>query len=527
MANKKSSINKKATSTKNNTSNVKTKKETFEKSSKARLILKVIILVILIIAIVIGLTKACDKDEKVKDKKDKKPVAVIEDDNNLKDLDDNSKTNQVVIYSEIKQLDYEVTKEESKTETIAEEEIIVSDSTAPVVTGVRDGEVGSSFIINAMDDKTETSNLIVKIDNEDYTLGEEYTINGDHTLVVTDEAGNKTIINFTVAIIVVDGADEAADLNSIIANAEDGDIIALSSDIEDTTLEIPADKEITLDLNGKNIKLNSGSELVATIYNSGDLIIRDSKGEGKIIADYSFVTDDGLITIESGNIEVYNDYAIFCINGGKVVINGGVITSLYAPLTGNNTTGIMDFVVNSGTLTAEQGPAVYMPGPVSLTVTGGTLNGGISLRMGIVNISGGTINAITNYIDLPTDIINGKPAYTYSGNVWFPDAIYVLGGTYTTDVVGANNNLELNIIGGTINNQNGQGSAVAIYDLGKVAQNMNIKITDAAVLSTNATNGRKAFDVLSLADIGVTTPEAGYDQIHATIIKDIAQQYNN
>lgn len=81
--------------------------------------MKNIILVILIIAIVIGLTKACDKDEKVKDKKDKKPVAVIEDDNNLKDLDDNSNTNQVVIYSEIKQLDYEVTKEELKTETVA------------------------------------------------------------------------------------------------------------------------------------------------------------------------------------------------------------------------------------------------------------------------------------------------------------------------------------------------------------------------------------------------------------------------
>lgn len=203
--------------------------------------MKNIVLVILIIAIVIGLTKACDKDEKVKDKKDKKPVAVIEDDNNLKDLDND--INEVTIYSEIKQLTYEVAIDESKTETIACEEIIVSDSTAPVVTGVRDGEVGSSFIINAMDDKTETSNLIVKIDNEDYTLGEEYTINGDHTLVVADEAGNKTIINFTVAIIVVDGADEAADLNSIIANADAGDIIYLSSNVYEN---INIDKSIII-----------------------------------------------------------------------------------------------------------------------------------------------------------------------------------------------------------------------------------------------------------------------------------------
>lgn len=525
MANKKSSSNKttiKKTAVK--------KGSIKESNNMKKTIFNVIILIIFLVAIILLLVNTFKKQEEPK-KEDEKPVADIvdnEDDNGLKNYDDTTNYEKVVYLANVYQ--EEVKKEEVKeTSKVSEEPTSEAtlDVTAPTVEGVEENAVSDSFTIYATDDITYSDRLLVKIDGEDYVLGEPYTKNGDHTLVVTDEAGNETIIHFTVAIIVVNSADEVADLNGIIANAEDGDIIALSSDIEDTTLEIPADKRITLDLNGKNLKLNSASESVATIYNSGDLIIRDSKGEGKIIADYSFVTDDGLITIESGNIEVYNDYAIFCINGGKVVINGGVITSLYAPLTGNNTTGAMDFVVNGGTLTAEQGPAVYMPGPVSLTVNGGTLNGGISLRMGIVNIFGGTINAITNYIDLPTDIINGKPAYTYSGNVWFPDAIYVLGGTYTTDVVGTNNNLVLNITGGTINNQNGQGSVVAIYDLGKVAQNMNIKITDAAVLSTNATNGRKAFDVLRLADIGVTTPEAGYDQIHATIIKDIAQQYNN
>lgn len=48
----------------------------------------------------------------------------------------------------------------------------------------------------------------------------------------------------------------------------------------------------------------------------------------------------------------------------------------------------MNFTVNGGILTAEQGPAIYMPGQVSFTVAGGTLNGGISLRMGQVNILG-------------------------------------------------------------------------------------------------------------------------------------------
>ena len=52
----------------------------------------------------------------------------------------------------------------------------------------------------------------------------------------------------------------------------------------------------------------------------------------------------------------------------------------------------MNFTVNGGTLTAKYGPAIYMPGQVNLTITDGTLNGGISLRMGQVDISGGTIN---------------------------------------------------------------------------------------------------------------------------------------
>ena len=160
----------------------------------------------------------------------------------------------------------------------------------------------------------------------------------------------------------------------------------------------------------------------------------------------------------------------------------------------------MNFTVNGGVLTANQGPAIYMPGQTNLTVTGGTLNGGISLRMGTVKISGGTINAVTENIDKPNEY------YNYSGNAWLPDALYVFGGTYTS---ASGNDLNLQITGGTFNCSNGQGSAVAIYDLGKVVQNMSVKISGNAGLSTNAT-GRKAYQVMSLSEIGVSSPAAGY-----------------
>ena len=53
----------------------------------------------------------------------------------------------------------------------------------------------------------------------------------------------------------------------------------------------------------------------------------------------------------------------------------------------------MYFEVNGGTLTTEAGASIYMPNQVSLKITGGTLNGGIFVRMGTITISGGTINA--------------------------------------------------------------------------------------------------------------------------------------
>ena len=196
------------------------------------------------------------------------------------------------------------------------------------------------------------------------------------------------------------------------------------------------------------------------------------------------------------------DYGTYALNGGSVTVNGGEIESKWAALSGNNTTGTMNFEINGGTLTAKEGPAIYMPNQVKLTITNGTLNGGVSLRMGQVDISGGTINATKGSIDDP------KEFYNYSGNAWLPDALYVFGGTYNSEDAHGNA-LKLNITGGTFNCENGQGSAVAIYDLGRVAQAQSVDISGNAVLKTNAT-GRKAYQVLSLADIGVTAPAADY-----------------
>ena len=290
----------------------------------------------------------------------------------------------------------------------------------------------------------------------------------------------------------------AADEYAPLPDAVDG-VITLGSDVtipESMQVTIPANTAITLKLNGKTLTVNKD----CGIYVKGSLTI---EGEGTITSSVTPIQiDGGSLTLNSGKIVSGTDYGTYALNGGSVTVNGGEIESELAALTGNNTTGTMNFVVNGGVLTAKKGPAIYMPNQVRLDITGGTLNGGVSLRMGQVNISGGVINAITSGIDDP------KEYYNYSGNAWLPDALYVFGGTYNSEDAHGNS-LNLNITGGTFNCENRQGSAVAIYDLGLVAQAQSVDISGNAVLKTNATD-RKAYQVLSLADIEVNEPAAGY-----------------
>ena len=302
-------------------------------------------------------------------------------------------------------------------------------------------------------------------------------------------------------VATIDGTQYAS-LQAAINAANDVQIVALIDDFTGD-VKIAEEKKVVLDLRGNSFNVRSDCGINVL----GELTIKDTAGSGKIECDETPIKIDGAsakVTLENGQVISKKNYGVYCKEGGTAIVNGGEISSLDAALTGNNTTGDMNFEVNGGTLTAGRGPVIYMPGQVKLKITDGTLNGGISLRMGQVDISGGIINAITENIDSPAKY------YDYSGNAWMPDALYVFGGTYASENAAYGNSLNLNITGGTFNCQNEEGSAVAIYDLGKVNQKMNVSISGNAELNTIAT-GRNAYDVLSLSDIGVATPKAGFN----------------
>ena len=274
---------------------------------------------------------------------------------------------------------------------------------------------------------------------------------------------------------------------------------------EDITIE--QGKNVTLDLNGYTL---SGKIEVL-----GELIIKSSKDGGKVVLEDRILVgshnkDDktgkvemiaGKCTLESGTIIADNGYAFGVIGGSTVIVNGGEITSLDSPLSSNNTFGPAHIEVNGGVLTAKQGPAIYFPSTGSVKISDGTINGGISLRMGNVDISGGVINATNGSID-PLE-----KYHSYSGNAWLADAIYVWGGTYTSLDEGYTNDLNLNITGGTINGV--IGNAITIYDMGRVAQNITINISGNTKVV--ATNKNLAYSVVTLDEAGVKNIKDGYN----------------
>ena len=348
----------------------------------------------------------------------------------------------------------------------------------------------------AMDGITESGNTLAQTDKE-------APANTLYGRFVPGDTGTLTIDGtpvFGSDIVAQNGSSGYKTLSAAVDAAATGDTITLLTDIsEDVT--IPEGKDVTLDLGGHTMTVPSdcGIEVL------GLLTVTDSGENGTITCTDTPIRVNGSgakFTLESGAVISTDDYGIYAKDNGTAVVNGGSISSKDAALSGNNTTGDMNFEVHGGTITAAQGPAIYMPGQVNLTITNGTLNGGISLRMGQVDISGGTINSITKNIDSPSEY------YGYSGNAWLPDALYVFGGTYTSENATYGNSLNLNITGGTFTCLNDQGSAIAIYDLGKVAQEENISISGDAKL-TSISDTRKSYQVLSLDDISVTDSAYG------------------
>lgn len=265
----------------------------------------------------------------------------------------------------------------------------------------------------------------------------------------------------TAALATEDNTTPGTSPASTLPESKDG-VIKLTENVALTEMA-SISENTTLDLNGYTV---SAGTTALSVTNNAKLIVQDSSVDktGKISSTntngYAAVQlNSGKLVLESGCIES-TQYGVSVFEGSTATINGGSITSEYACLSGNNTKGDMNFIVTGGTLTSTKSEAIYMPGQVTLDISGGVVKGGISARMGQIKISGGEIYGMTT--EQAKDSI--AQYWNYSGSAWIGNAIYVWGGTYTSDNENYGNSCNIEISGGKISGESM--NAIAIYNIG-------------------------------------------------------------
>ena len=229
--------------------------------------------------------------------------------------------------------------------------------------------------------------------------------------------------------------------STAISKAPAGSTVILLNDCEERNLGPSVSKNVTIDLNGKNLVFQS-----ITVDIHGNLTIKDSGNGGTYngtYVDYSVrVKRGGVFNLESGTLtnssttEGTSNVVVWVeggtakkpaastanIKGGKIetkgtpvfvrdpgatvnVSGGDLVGSGLACIAGNGTKGYGGTTINvsGGTLTAKPYDAtsaacgIYHPNEGTLNITGGTINVadgvGVLMRGGKMTMTGGEINA--------------------------------------------------------------------------------------------------------------------------------------
>ena len=334
-------------------------------------------------------------------------------------------------------------------------------------------------------DNTKGANALIKTNNFNTTIpvvknkvttikGHVLTEGGDVNVTVDGVLGEGETINY----VEVDNAEELVDA---IENIENG-MIKLGEDVnlddllnagilatraeKQYGLQIPANKTVILDLNGKKIyqtKAQSGK--YAMIENNGTLTICNSDANTNGTLSYG---DTATLTADVGYASnTIQNNGVLTINEGVVIKNTsgeGVAKYGYPHVIDTNGT----LTINGGTLTNEANYSTMRiwtsntdAEKCKVTINGGTFNGCIDFQAhnnnyatmphyGTLTVNGGTFNADTftksairvlrfavNANDMHATINGG----TFNGKVWVrnigtfestPKIFDIYNGTFST-----------------------------------------------------------------------------------------------
>ena len=274
---------------------------------------------------------------------------------------------------------------------------------------------------------------------------------------------------------------EAENLKEAMA---EGGVYQLKEDVDITgrSIEIPAGTAATLDLNGNTI--TAANRRVDGIAVYGKLTLKDSKGNGRIVAnkDYTggaygagliriigenaaMIMQGGTIYAARENATTNGQYGVAVYEGGDFTITGGKIEAGWSAVLGNGNNKTQNSVIRieGGELISTSDYAVYLPQSGTTTISGGKVygaGGGVCINRGTLNVEGtalitskgtgdtgdwgdGTgnmesaaINVAAQYGDCVVNIKGGTltaeaNALVSTGDAGYTPAINVSGGTFS------------------------------------------------------------------------------------------------
>ena len=303
------------------------------------------------------------------------------------------------------------------------------------------------------------------------------------------------------------------ELKSVFAN---GGEYVLNSDLSiiGENLTVPADKNVTLDLNGHTLTAANGQSSGIVVL--GTFTLKDTQGTGVIKATKKY--SDGGLTYSAGIIEVNGSnasmimqggnieaalenatsngqYGVGVWNGGTFTMTGGKIEAGWYAVSGNGTSS-GDINIHGGTLISTADYTLYLPQEGTTTISNGTITGAagaIGMRDGTLNITGGTL----------TSTGTGDTGQWSDGSSSMDNAVLNIGGG-TTNTYG---NCIINISGGEFI---AQGNSVNIEKNASPKHTITLSVTGGTFNDPSALAylSESANDVIVRLDKDLTLTES-------------------
>ena len=242
-----------------------------------------------------------------------------------------------------------------------------------------------------------------------YRVSSAYAEDGDvdYTLTITEADHYEAMI--------VGGANYET-LAAAVAAAHAGDVVKLLDNVDLMATGLEIVENMTLDLNGFNIKAGEqiDNDILVPAGVKLTLVDNSTDADGKIyteqaytgaVTGYGLVRVSGELLMQSGNIYAVIDsdpanlgqFAVVLGAGGKATIEGGQIKAGWYAISNNGNNTGSTIIVSGGELISTADYAIYNPAKEStVTVSGGVVYGaagGIAMNRGELTVTGGTITS--------------------------------------------------------------------------------------------------------------------------------------